>query len=123
MEDKLTIAALEVDIDFPNLKVEYSFSPFNVECTTTTVIEVEEALSNLEVGFTSPILEIEKTLSSLYTETTPIYTYQPSEVTPLNSTHQHIALDDVHNHELQPGQIAQLNARYQQLSTEMMEDL
>ncbi|CAG8773337.1 16648_t:CDS:2, partial [Gigaspora rosea] len=61
-----------------------------VECTTTTVIEVEEASSNLEVGFTSSVLEIEKTSSSLYTETTPIYTYQSSEVTPLNSTHQHI---------------------------------
>ncbi|KAF0534776.1 protein far1-related sequence 5-like [Gigaspora margarita] len=94
MEDKLTIAALEVDIDSPNLKVEYFFSPFDVECTTTTVIKVEDALSNLEVGFTSPVLKIEKTSSSLYTKTTPIYTYQPLEVTPLNSTHQYI---DIYN--------------------------
>ncbi|CAG8827077.1 10057_t:CDS:2, partial [Gigaspora margarita] len=88
--DKLTIAALEVNIDSPNLKVEYSFSPFDIECTTTTVIEVEEALSNLGVGFTSSILEIKKL--HLYTKTTPIYTYQPSEVTPLNSTHQYIGI-------------------------------
>ncbi|CAG8849788.1 1425_t:CDS:2, partial [Gigaspora margarita] len=56
---------------------------------------VEEALSNLEVGFTSPILKIEKTLSSLTVE-------QISYTT----------LDDVYNHELQPEQIAHLNARY-----------
>ncbi|CAG8812902.1 41417_t:CDS:2, partial [Gigaspora margarita] len=62
------------------------------------VIEVKEALSNLEVGFTFPVLEIEKTSSNLYTETTPIYTYQPSEVTILNSTHQHIGVASPSNY-------------------------
>ncbi|CAG8735077.1 30001_t:CDS:2 [Gigaspora margarita] len=157
MEDKLTIAALEVNIDFTNLKAEYSFSPFDIECTTTIVIEVEKASSNLEVGFTSSVLEIEKTLSSLVFQNDKdpkdsSITRRKSFCCSLSGTYSSrknidqnlhrlrncakincgwhcnftfpktieqiscTTLDDVHNHELQPGQIAHLNARYRQLN-------
>ncbi|CAG8558183.1 14377_t:CDS:2, partial [Racocetra fulgida] len=154
MEDKLIIATLEVDVDSPILNIKHTFPPFEVECTitTTTILEVEEASSNLEVGITSSVLEVEKTSSGLevdvisyslsyalevnktptslevkvispsltcakfafpvsafqYTETTsPIYTYQPSEVTPLNFIQQYIDVASPSNYQynLQKGDV------------------
>ncbi|CAG8695079.1 7826_t:CDS:2, partial [Cetraspora pellucida] len=165
-----------------------------IDCTTT-ILEVEEASPNLEVEITSPTLEIKETLSTLEVNitspsltsvkfaffvfvcqyikiTSPIYTYQPSEVTSFNSAQQHInvtslstyqynlkkgdSFDDwssdpndsnitrhksfhcsssgtynswknidqnLHHLHVKPGYIVHLNARYQQLSNEMIEDL